>query len=314
MAMKDHLFGRKRAYLDWASAAPVGPRAQRAFTQALVAYGNPSSPHAEGAAAREVLEASRTRIARLAGVKPRAVVFTSGATEANALAIQGRARALRAAGMPYGKMHLLFLGTMHSSVTKTIAELVAQGRAGRGDSSHRHGYRPRRIRKEDPAGDGARLRRCRMRRNGHSLRYAAHEARARCGAQGRPGRARGAACGCEPVAARGAYRAHAPRRRSADARRAEGRRRPRHRRAHRSAPRARCAAHAGRRAGVRPAPRARSLSRLPAAFAEALDACAQEYAAFSSRAHRRVPPSCRRYGRMRRARRRSMRSIKRPIS
>jgi len=113
--------------LDWASAAPVSTCAGRALARALRAYGNPSSPHAEGRAAREALEEARKTIARLAGAKRRAVVFTSGATEANALAIQGRVKRCRQEGRPYGDMHVLYLQTMHSSALKTIEELGKLG-------------------------------------------------------------------------------------------------------------------------------------------------------------------------------------------
>lgn len=121
------LFSPRRAYLDWASAAPVHPRALAAFSRAAREYGNPSSAHEEGRAAKQSLERSRMQIARLAGVKPRAVVFTSGATEANALAIQGRVRRCRENGTANSHMHVLYLPTMHSSALKAIEELVREG-------------------------------------------------------------------------------------------------------------------------------------------------------------------------------------------
>lgn len=121
------LLKRPRAYLDWASAAPVHPAARQAFLRALPAYGNPSSPHEEGVQARRGLEDARTRIARLAGTKPRAVVFTSGATEANALAIQGRVARLLAHGKSHQDLHILYLPTMHASALKAIGALAAQG-------------------------------------------------------------------------------------------------------------------------------------------------------------------------------------------
>lgn len=121
------LFSPRRAYLDWASAAPVHPRSRRAFERAVRAYGNPSSPHAEGRAAKELLEKGRTDIARLAGVKPASVIFTSGATEANALAIQGRIKQCLNAGLTYEQMHILYLPTMHASALGTIEELSQQG-------------------------------------------------------------------------------------------------------------------------------------------------------------------------------------------
>jgi cysteine desulfurase len=123
----NRLFGKKRAYLDWASAAPVHPAAQDAFLRAVRIFGNPSSPHEEGRAARALLETARTDIARLASVKSRAVVFTSGATEANALAIQGRIRACLEEGMKYEDMHMLYLPTMHASVIETLQQFSKKG-------------------------------------------------------------------------------------------------------------------------------------------------------------------------------------------
>ncbi|CAN5702735.1 cysteine desulfurase family protein [soil metagenome] len=125
------LFSRKnkkeRVYLDWASASPVSTAAQKAFVETLAIYGNPSSPHAEGQEAKNVLEDARSRIAKLCGVKSPAVIFTSGATEANALALQGRVRACELVGVTRKNMHMLYLPTMHSSVLKTIEELKKTG-------------------------------------------------------------------------------------------------------------------------------------------------------------------------------------------
>ncbi len=123
-----HFFLKQnRAYLDWASAAPVHPEAARAFRRALRAYGNPSSPHEEGLVARKMLEDARARIARLAGVKPRAVLFTSGATEANNLAVQGRIERCLAEGKQVSELHVLYLPTMHSSVLAAIEQFARRG-------------------------------------------------------------------------------------------------------------------------------------------------------------------------------------------
>ena len=111
----------KRAYLDWAAAAPVARPARRAYARALAAYGNPSSPHQEGRDARRALERARVAIARLLEMKADDIVFTSGATESNALAIAG---VLRAAGPA---PHALYLPSAHASVTETMR---AQARAG----------------------------------------------------------------------------------------------------------------------------------------------------------------------------------------
>ena len=88
----------KRTYLDWAAAAPVGRASERAYVRALSSYGNPQSPHAEGRAASDILTDARVRIARLAGVKPDAVVFTGSATEANAVLPAGDWQALTGHG------------------------------------------------------------------------------------------------------------------------------------------------------------------------------------------------------------------------
>jgi cysteine desulfurase len=77
---------RVRAYLDWNATAPLRPAARDAVIAALGA-GNPSSVHAEGRAARAMVERARAAVAAAVGATPRQVVFTSGATEANALAL-----------------------------------------------------------------------------------------------------------------------------------------------------------------------------------------------------------------------------------
>ena len=75
-------------YLDYNASAPVRPQAAQAAAEALAAGGNPSSVHAAGRAARARVEAARAEVARLIGAPASTVVFTSGGTEANALAIE----------------------------------------------------------------------------------------------------------------------------------------------------------------------------------------------------------------------------------
>lgn len=76
-----------RSYLDWNATAPLRPEARAAITVALDLLGNPSSIHAEGRRARQVLDDARDKVAALVGADPRNVVFTSGGTEANILAL-----------------------------------------------------------------------------------------------------------------------------------------------------------------------------------------------------------------------------------
>lgn len=76
--------GPTRAYLDYNATAPLRPEARAAMIDALDVVGNPSSVHAEGRHARAIVETARESVARLVGAKPSEIVFTSGASEANA--------------------------------------------------------------------------------------------------------------------------------------------------------------------------------------------------------------------------------------
>ena len=76
-----------RLYFDWNATAPLRPETRAAVLAALSVTGNPSSVHAEGRAARRLIEDAREQVAALVGAQPRNVVFTSGGTEANVLAL-----------------------------------------------------------------------------------------------------------------------------------------------------------------------------------------------------------------------------------
>jgi cysteine desulfurase len=116
------IIAKKRTYLDWAAAAPMSARARRAFIAALTYFGNPGALHAEAQAAKAILEEARTAIARLAEVKTDGVVFTSGATEANALAILGSVRAKGVHGA-----HVLYHAAQHASVIGAVEMLKSEG-------------------------------------------------------------------------------------------------------------------------------------------------------------------------------------------
>jgi len=83
-------------YLDYNATAPLRPQARAAVEAALELTGNPSSVHRYGRAARKIVEDAREAVAALARAKPAEVVFTSGASEANAQALTacGRSRVL----------------------------------------------------------------------------------------------------------------------------------------------------------------------------------------------------------------------------
>ena len=76
-----------RIYLDWNATAPLRPQARAAMVAAMDLVGNPSSVHGEGRAARRLIEQAREKVAAAVGAEPRNVIFTSGATEANTLAL-----------------------------------------------------------------------------------------------------------------------------------------------------------------------------------------------------------------------------------
>ena len=79
-----------RLYLDWNATTPLRPEAKAAMVAAMEVVGNPSSVHAEGRAAKALMERSRAKIAAALGAEGADIVFTSGATEAAALACAGR--------------------------------------------------------------------------------------------------------------------------------------------------------------------------------------------------------------------------------
>jgi cysteine desulfurase len=102
----------ERVYLDWNATTPLRAEARDAMAAAWDIQGNPSSVHAEGRQARRLVEAARSAIADAVGALPRDVVFTSGGTEANALALTTGLR--RASGLPVQR--LLVSAIEHASV------------------------------------------------------------------------------------------------------------------------------------------------------------------------------------------------------
>jgi cysteine desulfurase len=101
-----------RVYLDWNATAPLRREAREAMAAAWELPGNPSSVHAEGRQARRRVEEARAALAGAVGVSPRNVVFTSGGTEANALALSPGLR--RASGPPVRR--LVVSAIEHASV------------------------------------------------------------------------------------------------------------------------------------------------------------------------------------------------------
>ncbi|MBK5934258.1 cysteine desulfurase [Rhodovulum imhoffii] len=88
-----------RIYLDYNATAPLRPEARAAMVEAMDVVGNPSSVHAEGRAARALMEKARARLAAALGAEGADIIFTSGASEAAALACAGRG--LQAGGVEH---------------------------------------------------------------------------------------------------------------------------------------------------------------------------------------------------------------------
>lgn len=103
-------------YLDHNATTPLAPEVLEAMTAALRdLHGNPSSTHAAGRAAREAVEQARAEVAALIGASPEEIVFTSGGTEANDLAIRGARRSL-------GRAHAVSSRLEHPSVLGPLAD------------------------------------------------------------------------------------------------------------------------------------------------------------------------------------------------
>src|SRR4029079_4230799 len=113
----------RRVYLDNSATTPVDPRVAAAMARAVVEnFGNASSVHGFGQQARAAVARERREIAALIGAKQNEIVFTSGGTEANNLAIRG----LCEAAATHGR-HIITSSIEHPSVAGVCAELEKRG-------------------------------------------------------------------------------------------------------------------------------------------------------------------------------------------
>ena len=119
-------FRKRRIYLDYAGATPILPEVVRSICDAEATFGNPGSIHAEGALAQKTLDSARQGVAHELACKARQVVFTSGLTESNNLAILGLARKLPLSGEFEGS-HWITTSVEHSSVLECFAEVERLG-------------------------------------------------------------------------------------------------------------------------------------------------------------------------------------------
>jgi cysteine desulfurase len=110
-------------YLDYSANTPASHKVLETYLKAEETYiGNANSEHAAGRQAAKAIEEASEKIASLCGVSPEELIFTSGATEANNLAIKGIAASSRHVGK-----HIISTGLEHSSVSASLSWLQAQG-------------------------------------------------------------------------------------------------------------------------------------------------------------------------------------------
>jgi cysteine desulfurase len=113
-----------RAYFDHNATTPPDPQVREAVMRALTEdFGNPSSVHHFGQRAKAVLDEARSAIADLIGAEPGEVVFTSGGTEADNLALRGAAEAAE----PGRRRHLNTSAIEHEAVLNTVKALTKRG-------------------------------------------------------------------------------------------------------------------------------------------------------------------------------------------
>jgi len=108
-----------RIYLDHAATTPMVPEAVEAMTRELTRIGNASSLHASGRSARRVVEESREAIAARVGARPAELIFTSGGTESDNLAIKGAFWT----SMQAGRRRLVTSRVEHHAVLDSVAWL-----------------------------------------------------------------------------------------------------------------------------------------------------------------------------------------------
>jgi cysteine desulfurase len=115
----------KPIYLDYAATTPIDQRVATKMAECMLfdgVFGNPSSMHVYGKRAREVVEVARAQIAAFLGADPSEIIFTSGATESNNLALKGSAHLYQRKGK-----HIITMKTEHKSVIDTCQQLEKEG-------------------------------------------------------------------------------------------------------------------------------------------------------------------------------------------
>jgi cysteine desulfurase len=123
-----HPFKKQRIYVDYAAATPLAPavaRLMRAFEDDV--YANASGVHLEARQAHTALEEARAKIAGVLATTPHNVVFTSGGTESNNLALLGVVEKLHEGGREYADMEIVTTAIEHPSLIEPLRVLASKG-------------------------------------------------------------------------------------------------------------------------------------------------------------------------------------------
>ena len=122
------IFSMNKIYLDNSATTPVDKEVLSAMNKYWSKnFGNPSSIHSFGVEAKKALQKSRDTIAKFLNAHDREIIFTSGGTESNNLAIFGLINAVRKDGKKYSEMHFITTEIEHSSILECFKELENRG-------------------------------------------------------------------------------------------------------------------------------------------------------------------------------------------
>src|SRR5258705_11537785 len=117
-----------RIYFDHNATTPVDPAVAETIARVMTEeFGNASSVHHFGQRAKAVLDEARTSVAQLIGAEPAEIVFTSGGTESDNLALRGAAEAAGLLNSPSGRRHIIPSPIPHQAVLHNVKALVKRG-------------------------------------------------------------------------------------------------------------------------------------------------------------------------------------------
>ncbi|QSH39635.1 cysteine desulfurase [Candidatus Kaiserbacteria bacterium] len=118
---------QKRIFLDYAAGTPVSNGALKAYNDASKYFANPQALHSEGLEAARIRDDARSSIAKILGVKSQELIFTSGGTEANNLALAGYLDALEEDGVEMNECRIIVSAIEHPSVKDVFVPFIRRG-------------------------------------------------------------------------------------------------------------------------------------------------------------------------------------------